>query len=100
MSSLGLLGTFLPLLRFKAVPAPLTFKCPLVPYVPCLGILLNVGFIVALPIDAILRLLVWTILGFSIYFLYGIRNSSLYKREQEGDENEALDVVELEETVL
>jgi basic amino acid/polyamine antiporter, APA family len=74
--------TFIPLAVLKQTNVPQTFKCPLVPFVPCLGILFNVSFIVTLPPDSIYRLLIWTAIGFAIYFLYGARYSTLGKIER------------------
>jgi len=70
-------ATFIPLLLQKQTNIPEKFKCPLVPWVPCLGILMNVWFIANLDIDSIYRLVIWTSIGMAIYFLYGIRHSNL-----------------------
>eukprot|EP01117_Protostelium_nocturnum_P015296 TRINITY_DN5911_c0_g1_i1.p1 TRINITY_DN5911_c0_g1~~TRINITY_DN5911_c0_g1_i1.p1 ORF type:complete len:572 (+),score=138.34 TRINITY_DN5911_c0_g1_i1:63-1778(+) len=56
------------------------FSTPFVPFVPCLGILMNIWFIVALPSGSLTRLFFWTLIGMSIYFTYGIKNSLLSKR--------------------
>jgi basic amino acid/polyamine antiporter, APA family len=56
---------------------PTTFQCPLVPFFPLLGILVNTFLIVQLNIDSIYRVMVWTMLGMLIYFGYGIRHSKL-----------------------
>eukprot|EP01027_Heterolobosea_sp_BB2_P016803 GEZU01023873.1.p1 GENE.GEZU01023873.1~~GEZU01023873.1.p1 ORF type:complete len:480 (-),score=170.02 GEZU01023873.1:76-1515(-) len=63
--------------------AALKVKCPLVPFVPCAGMLINTYMIVQLPWDAFVRVIVWTSLGLAIYFGYGIRNSSLVRREDQ-----------------
>jgi len=57
------------------------FLCPLVPLLPCVGILMNLWFIMSLPsIEwSFLRILVWTGIGMAIYFGYGIRHSVLNK---------------------
>jgi len=72
-------ATFIPLLLLKPLNIPSTFKCPLVPFIPCLGILMNIWFILSLDIASIYRLIVWTFLGMLIYIFYGIRNSALIK---------------------
>lgn len=51
------------------------FRCPLVPIVPILGILLCIGLMFSLPEENWLRLAVWLIIGFAIYFLYGRKHS-------------------------
>jgi len=69
--------TYIPLQMQEVKDPPKTFTCPLVPFVPCLAILMNISFIVSLPIDSIIRLVIWTIIGMTIYFGYGIWNSKL-----------------------
>lgn len=53
------------------------FKCPASPYVPVAGILVCLGLMAGLPFDTWLRLLVWLLIGFGIYFSYGIKHSRL-----------------------
>lgn len=53
------------------------FKCPGVPYVPVAGILVCLGLMAGLPLDTWIRLLVWLLIGFGIYFGYGIKHSQL-----------------------
>lgn len=74
---------FVPLLGLKPLPISandLTFRCPLVPWIPSLGILMNVWFIMSLPVDSFYRLLIWTTIGMLIYFGYGIRHSVLISK--------------------
>ena len=56
------------------------FKTPLVPLIPILGVLICLSQMLALPLDTWLRLIVWMIIGFIIYFTYGIKHSKLNKR--------------------
>jgi APA family basic amino acid/polyamine antiporter len=56
------------------------FKTPLVPLVPVLGVLICLSQMVALPLDTWLRLIVWMIIGFVVYFAYGIKHSKLNKQ--------------------
>lgn len=56
------------------------FRCPLVPVVPGLGILLCLTMMFSLPAANWLRLIVWLGLGFVIYFLYGAHHSKLRQR--------------------
>jgi APA family basic amino acid/polyamine antiporter len=53
------------------------FRTPLVPLIPILGMLSSLALMLALPLDTWIRLGVWLILGFIIYFAYGKRNSTL-----------------------
>jgi APA family basic amino acid/polyamine antiporter len=55
------------------------FKCPLVPIVPALGILLSLMLMMSLPVGNWLRLIGWLALGLVIYFGYGMHNSTLGK---------------------
>lgn len=56
---------------------PRHFRCPAVPVVPVAGILVCLGLMSGLPFDTWVRLLVWLLIGFTIYFGYGKRNSLL-----------------------
>lgn len=53
------------------------FRCPASPYVPVAGILVCLSLMAGLPLDTWLRLLVWLLVGFGIYFGYGIKHSRL-----------------------
>ncbi len=53
------------------------FKCPAVPYVPIAGILVCLSLMAGLPVDTWIRLFVWLLVGFLIYFGYGVRHSQL-----------------------
>ena len=55
------------------------FMTPWVPVVPILGILTCLGLMATLPLDTWIRLLVWLVIGFAIYFGYGRRHSLLRK---------------------
>lgn len=56
------------------------FKTPLIPLVPILGVLICLSQMLALPLDTWLRLIVWMVIGFVIYFTYGIKHSKLNKK--------------------
>ena len=57
------------------VDIPNGFKTPLVPFVPCIGIYINILLIISLDIWSLIRVLLWTVVGMIIYFGYGIRYS-------------------------
>lgn len=64
----------------KTMPdAPRSFKTPLVPYVPILGILTCVTMMCFLPADTWIRLVLWMLLGLDVYTLYGLKHSCLEK---------------------
>ncbi len=59
------------------------FKCPLVPAVPLAGALFCFILMLSLPSENWLRLFVWFLLGFAIYFFYG-RHNSVLARQRKG----------------
>ena len=61
---------------------PTTFKCPLVPMIPCIGIAINSYMLAGLDGYAWIRLFVWLAIGLVIYFAYGIHMSKLRKSGQ------------------
>ena len=63
------------ILRRKRPDLDRPFRTPLVPLVPILGVLACLGLMATLPGDTWLRLLVWLLIGFVIYFGYGRKHS-------------------------
>jgi APA family basic amino acid/polyamine antiporter len=55
------------------------FKTPLVPFVPIMGILVCSAMIFGLGVENWMRLGVWLLIGFVIYFAYSIKHSHLQK---------------------
>jgi APA family basic amino acid/polyamine antiporter len=53
------------------------FRVPLVPFVPIMGIATCLLLMFSLPWENWMRLVIWLVIGFAIYFLYGIRHSVL-----------------------
>jgi len=56
------------------------FRVPGSPVVPVLGIAMCLLLMFSLPSENWLRLAVWLLIGFAIYFGYGYRNSALKAR--------------------
>jgi APA family basic amino acid/polyamine antiporter len=66
-------------LRYTRPDLKRPFKVPAPWFVCTAGAIVCTGMMVSLPHDTWLRLLVWTAIGFLIYFLYGFRHSELRK---------------------
>src|SRR5215204_1022262 len=83
MTSIGTLFAFILVcigiwvLRRKMPELPRSFKTPLVPLVPILGIVTCLFMMVFLPMDTWIRLLVWMLIGMDIYLAYGAKHSEL-----------------------
>ena len=58
------------------------FRCPMFPVVPILGIACCLMLMMSLPLSNWWRLGVWLLVGFLIYFGYGIRHSELAKHRR------------------
>jgi len=63
------------ILRYTRPEAVRPFRVPWAPFTCVLGGLICGGMTYFLPTDTWWRLLIWTILGFSIYAAYGYRHS-------------------------
>ena len=83
MTSIGTLFAFILVcigiwvMRVKMPDIPRSFKTPLVPLVPILGIVVCLFMMVFLPADTWIRLLVWMLIGYDIYLVYGSKHSRL-----------------------
>jgi APA family basic amino acid/polyamine antiporter len=65
------------ILRYTKPDLPRPFRVPFAPVTCVLGAVICGGMTYFLPTDTWWRLLIWTLLGFSIYAGYGYRNSRL-----------------------
>ena len=65
------------LLRKRRPDLERPFRTPLVPLVPIMGIVCCFGLMLTLPADTWIRLLVWLVIGFAIYFGYSRKHSRL-----------------------
>lgn len=64
-------------LRYTKPDAPRPFRVPFAPVTCVLGALICGGMTYFLPADTWWRLAIWSLLGFSVYGLYGYRHSRL-----------------------
>ncbi len=71
------------ILRNKRPDLDRPFRTPMVPFVPIMGILCCFGLMLTLPGDTWIRLVVWLLIGFTIYFGYS-RKHSVLQRELAG----------------
>jgi APA family basic amino acid/polyamine antiporter len=67
-------------LRHTMPDTPRPFRVPFAPVTCTAGVAMCLGLTFFLPHDTWVRLLIWTGIGFAIYFGYGYRNSKLHER--------------------
>jgi APA family basic amino acid/polyamine antiporter len=60
------------------------FRCPFVPVIPLLGVATCLILMFSLPAENWLRLAIWLLIGFAIYFGYGRHHSVLARMRREG----------------
>lgn len=83
MTSIGTLFAFILVcigiwvMRVKMPELKRSFKTPFVPLVPILGIVVCLFMMVFLPADTWIRLLVWMLIGYDIYLVYGAKHSHM-----------------------
>jgi APA family basic amino acid/polyamine antiporter len=66
-------------LRYTRPDQHRPFRVPWAPFTCILGAVVCLAMTLALPGGTWWRLLVWTVIGFSIYFLYGYKHSRLHR---------------------
>ncbi|TML21645.1 MAG: amino acid permease [Actinobacteria bacterium] len=70
-------------LRRTRPDLPRAFRCPGVPVVPILAVLASGYLMLNLPAATWLRFLIWMVVGFVVYFAYGVRHSRLAAAPEE-----------------
>jgi APA family basic amino acid/polyamine antiporter len=81
LTAFALVSLAVPVLRRTRPDLERPFKVMLSPWVPILSALICVYLMLNLSIETWLRFLVWMVLGFGIYFLYGQRHSRVRQAE-------------------
>lgn len=69
------------LMRVRMPHIPRSFKAPLVPFVPIMGIIVCLYLMYSLPTESWYRLAIWLLLGLAIYFIYGQKHSKMNSQE-------------------
>jgi len=64
-------------LRYRSPDLPRTFKTPLMPYIPLLGIGFSIWLVSQLRAVTWARFIVWFVIGMVIYAFYGYKHSKL-----------------------
>ncbi|MDF1613307.1 amino acid permease [Stygiobacter electus] len=75
------------IMRKKEPDRPRPFRAPAIWFVAPMGILFNLGMMLTLEWQNWLRLVVWLLIGFSIYFFYGKKHSVMAQRLKEKNGN-------------
>jgi APA family basic amino acid/polyamine antiporter len=65
------------LLRVRRPDLQRPFRTPWVPFVPIMGMLVSLGLMAALNGVTWVRLIVWLVIGLTIYFTYSVRHSKV-----------------------
>ncbi len=73
------------LMRVRMPNIPRSFKVPLVPFVPIMGIVVCLYLMYSLPIESWFRLAIWLAIGLAIYFFYGQKHSHMNPENPEND---------------
>jgi APA family basic amino acid/polyamine antiporter len=83
LTNIGILVAFIVVsasvivLRYRSPELPRTFRTPLMPVTPLLGIAFSVWLITQLQVVTWIRFAVWALLGLVLYGTYGYRHSKL-----------------------
>ncbi|MBO0854657.1 MAG: amino acid permease [Nocardia sp.] len=73
------------ILRRTRPDLPRGFRVPLVPLIPVLAVLACIWLMINLSVETWLRFVIWMVVGFVVYFTYGVRHSMLRKAPTTAD---------------
>ncbi|XP_063990636.1 cationic amino acid transporter 2 isoform X1 [Diachasmimorpha longicaudata] len=80
----AIIGVLLAISRKPQNRNTIMFMTPGLPFVPAIAVTVNIYLIFNLSILTLVRFTIWMILGFIMYFYYGIKNSSLETESEDG----------------
>ncbi|MBN2908874.1 amino acid permease [Polycladomyces sp. WAk] len=83
LSAFILICASIMVLRVKRPDLERSFRTPLVPFVPLIGILFSAWLIISLPPITWIRFLVWLAIGIVLYLVYGMRKSVLAQQSRQ-----------------
>ncbi|WP_108250197.1 amino acid permease [Planctomonas deserti] len=69
-------------LRYRRPEVPRTFRLPLMPVVPAIGVIFSMWLVLSLPWETWVRFGVWLVIGLAIYWFYGRHHSLLNPRSR------------------
>jgi basic amino acid/polyamine antiporter, APA family len=75
LTAFALVSLAVPILRKRRPDLPRSFKVPFNPVLPVVAALFCVYLALNLSLETWIRFLIWMVIGFAIYFLYGNRHS-------------------------
>ncbi|MDN4593764.1 amino acid permease [Polycladomyces subterraneus] len=81
LSAFILICASIMILRVKRPDLKRSFRTPLVPFVPLIGIVFSAWLIISLPPITWIRFLVWLVVGIVLYVSYGMRKSNLAQQQ-------------------
>ncbi|XP_046742349.1 probable cationic amino acid transporter [Diprion similis] len=78
----AIIGVLLAISRKPQNRNTLMFMTPGLPFVPAIAVTVNMYLIFKLSILTLVRFTIWMIIGFAMYFYYGIKHSTLEEQER------------------
>ncbi|XP_067005702.2 solute carrier family 7 member 14 [Anabrus simplex] len=70
----------------------LLFMTPGLPFVPAIAVMVNIYLIFKLSYLTLVRFVVWMSIGFAVYFVYGIKHSTLEEESQVDADNQNIEL--------
>ncbi|CAK9818017.1 Probable cationic amino acid transporter [Anthophora quadrimaculata] len=95
----AIIGVLLAISRKPQNRKSMMFMTPGLPFVPAIAVTVNIYLIFKLSILTLVRFTVWMILGFIMYFYYGIKHSSLEEGSASENQDEGVSAGNIELTV-